>query len=782
MAKVGSLSVDLALESAQFIAGLKQAAAATTQTATQISSAMNVAKNAAIGFAGGFIGAFSIDVISQRIQEAFDFGDAIVDLADRTGATTKTIQELRYAAQMTGSSFESSDAAIEKFAKNLGAAQNGNKAMQATFKELGVTSRDTDTAIKQTMDGISKLGTVTQRNQKTIELFGKSAGDLTALMGDGTSGFNELAAAAQSYGIVLEDGMLRNGGQVNDQLDTMKMIVNAQMAGAIIQNADAIMSLANSLIAAASAAAQFFASFDTNALASVQQGNWTKWDIPTIVKGVRDGKSIDQTRADAREQLWKSHGGRQALFKSNADRYNEAYRSGRRLATDPEMQQLRADNIALVRADRAARAAMARGAPPPPPVAGTLPTPAGGKTKTPKAKHGPTLKTDEDLAAQWERAQSIAQDELLRAREGLTNDPITRQSLQTEQLQNRLTRNQSDITMDTGTDAEVREGKKRYTAAQAQILRELEVEIYEAQLRATLNDRDADMSQDRLDLALNGKRIEAETLSAQSNLARSVVERRTKSLELVRNQFEQERLQLAQTIELEKLGKATKAEREAAEARLKALPALQSLAEEGVKRQNQTPMEAYLDQIPRTKDQINEALENVEVEGLNSLQEGLMGVIDGTKSVGDAFTDMSKSIINGLIKIGLQQAIIKPLGNLLFGGGDGGGGGFLTSIFGSLIKGARANGGMTAPGNYLVGERGPEVVRIGANADVMTNRALSSRANGGAAPVTVNFGNITSNDPAMVKLMATQAAMELAPVFREQAVNATMTKLRRPSL
>lgn len=777
MANVGSLVVDLALESAQFIRGLKQASAATTQAATQISSAMNLAKTAVKGFVGGFVGALSVDFLSAQIQQAFDYGDAIVDLADRTGATTKTIQELRYAAQLSGSSMENADAAVEKFSKNLGAAQNGNKALQKTFKDLGVTSTDTDTAIKQSMNGIAKLGTVTARNQKTIELFGKSAGDLTVLMSGGTQGFNELAAAAQSYGLVIDDHLIRSGGEWNDQLDTMKMVLNAQMASMILQNADALMQLANGFIQAAGAAANFFQQMDVNKLMSTQQHNPLKWDIPHVIGARLQGKSITEMQDDDRRELKTTRLGRSALYKSNADRYNEEIRKG----TDknlPWMQAIRAENEQILEAELKARRGMRVTSPTV--NSPNLPTPTGSKPKTPKS--APNLKTDEELKAQWDRAFLSSRSDLYRAQANLTTDPTERQDLEAKQLRNRYFINDADLAADTGTEKEVREGKKRYTEAQAKQLRQIEKEIFDAEYDATIRERDAQIAEDRFDLALNAKKIEADTLSAQQNLARSTQERRENALALVKNQFDQERLELERTIELEKLGKATKAEREAAEARLKALPALQALATEGAKKQNQSPLEAYLDAIPKTSGEINDALENVQVEGLNSLQDGLMGIIDGTKSVGEAFTSMSKTIINGLIKIGLQQAIIRPLGNLLFGSGEGGGGGILGSILGGIVKGARANGGMTSPGDYLVGERGPEVVRIGANANVVTNRALRAPANDNGGGINVTFGTITSNDPAAVKAMALQAMVEAAPVFRKQAVDATLAKLRRPGL
>lgn len=263
MADLGTLTVNMALEAAQFISGMRQAAAQSQATNKAIASAMDGAKKAV----GGLIAVMSVDAFVSASKAAFDYADDIVDLADRTGATTKSIQELRYAAQMTGSDFASADGALEKFAKNLGTAQSGGKAMGETFRDLGVTSSNFDTALRETIDGISKLPTVSQRNAAALQVFGKSAGTLTALMGEGAKGFDEFADAADDLGIVLGDDLLRNAGQINDRLDTLKMTLDARFASAIIQNADAIGNLADQVIKIAGAMAQFWGQNPTAAMA-----------------------------------------------------------------------------------------------------------------------------------------------------------------------------------------------------------------------------------------------------------------------------------------------------------------------------------------------------------------------------------------------------------------------------------------------------------------------------------------------------------------------------------
>ena len=66
-----------------------------------------------------------------------------------------------------------------------------------------------------------------------------------------------------------------------------------------------------------------------------------------------------------------------------------------------------------------------------------------------------------------------------------------------------------------------------------------------------------------------------------------------------------------------------------------------------------------------------EAALKANMQSLKPLEDGLVNLINGTKSAKDAFADMARSIVNDLIRIQIQQSITKPLAGLL-GGGLGG--------------------------------------------------------------------------------------------------------------
>ena len=254
MSQFGSLHASLSLESASFISGMKKAAEETSKTSRIIQGSMDKASFALKGLAA----AVGVDMLVSLTRGALDYSDAIGDMADRTGASIKFIQEFGYAAQLAGSDVETARAGIEKFSKTVGDAANGNDAAQKKLKESGITALNVDDAVKQAADGVKKLDNPTKQMAATMDLFGKKAGTLTQTLAGGSEGLELQARAARDLGIVLEDGIIRNAGQANDQLDTMKMILNAQMAANITANAGAIAGLVSSISSVTSALMKFW--------------------------------------------------------------------------------------------------------------------------------------------------------------------------------------------------------------------------------------------------------------------------------------------------------------------------------------------------------------------------------------------------------------------------------------------------------------------------------------------------------------------------------------------
>jgi uncharacterized membrane-anchored protein YhcB (DUF1043 family) len=141
-----------------------------------------------------------------------------------------------------------------------------------------------------------------------------------------------------------------------------------------------------------------------------------------------------------------------------------------------------------------------------------------------------------------------------------------------------------------------------------------------------------------------------------------------------------------------------------------------------------TALEEYRD---ATQD-LNKSLENVAVSGLRNLEDSLLGVMNGTMSVKDAFRSMAVSIINDLIRIQIQRSITGPLSDALgslFSGGQ------------APVTGKAIGGAVSAGSPYMVGERGPEMFIPNSSGAIVPNDKLQQ---GQGAPTIVQNINIST--------------------------------------
>ncbi len=223
----------------------------------------------------------------------------------------------------------------------------------------------------------------------------------------------------------------------------------------------------------------------------------------------------------------------------------------------------------------------------------------------------------------------------------------------------------------------------------------------------------------------------AGALQLQLQLANTDAERKAIALQLLEAEDAHLRSRLDAVILSET---ANEAEQQRAQVARDALDATAGTRRAAVGRQNETEMERYMRTINATPGMINEALEGASIDGLAALNDGITDVIMNAESLGDVFKRVADQIIADLLRIAIQQAIVRPLANALFGegAGGGGGGGLLGSLFASFA-GGRATGGTIPTGQFaVVGEEGPELAFAGPGGmGIMSNPASRALMNGG---------------------------------------------------
>lgn len=146
-----------------------------------------------------------------------------------------------------------------------------------------------------------------------------------------------------------------------------------------------------------------------------------------------------------------------------------------------------------------------------------------------------------------------------------------------------------------------------------------------------------------------------------------------------------------------------------------------------------------LNQFARSARDSNQMYQTLAVDGLRSLEDGLVDIVTGAENAAEAFKKMAQSILADIARIAIRQGITGPLAGAL-GGMFGGSNPTSTFGFNPLagafsFGGARAGGGPVSSGKaYLVGERGPEIFAPGKSGMVIPNNV--ARHAGGNRTVT----------------------------------------------
>jgi lambda family phage tail tape measure protein len=157
------LGVVLGIDTAQFTTGLQKAKKSLSE----------------IGDFAVKAGAVAGAAFAAMTYKAMQFSDEMSDLADATGLSVAKILQLSNASQRAGGSFEGGSKAITKFIQNIDAAASGSDAMQASFAKVGVSLEDLANLseaelIDKVSQGITKLGTESEKTGVKMDLFGKS--------------------------------------------------------------------------------------------------------------------------------------------------------------------------------------------------------------------------------------------------------------------------------------------------------------------------------------------------------------------------------------------------------------------------------------------------------------------------------------------------------------------------------------------------------------------------------------------------------------------------------
>ena len=339
---------------------------------------------------------------------------------------------------------------------------------------------------------------------------------------------------------------------------------------------------------------------------------------------------------------------------------------------------------------------------------------SGGSRRAPAAsssggKKGRTPRSPLDPDA-FAREEASLNDRILRLKSDESLTAEERAKIELDRVE--AARNAAN--QDVSTD-------KKYTDAQKTKIVALNDQVAALEAASVVYERDAEIAKRTYTLETEANKGAQNLLQAQGELAETrrqqyEVEKRILALRQSQERADYELLLKSRDPEDVTRGKAG----------LARLDERQPLERAALDRRFESPLEAYTRRAGRDPgDQIEELI----TQELDYVQDSISGAITKRLGVKDPF-------LSGIIDMFIQQVIMKPLADAFAKSGSGSPLGSIFSFLGSTVSGARANGGpVSAGGTYLVGERGPELLKMGGSPGVVVPNHALRGASGGATVV-----------------------------------------------
>lgn len=717
----------------------------------------DLAKGAAIAFAGALV----MDKLGQAISQGLEYASSLGEVSQQLGVTTKDLQFYRFAATQVGLSQEEMDQGLQKLTKSLGEAAQGNKKALDTFAALGVSVRDTNGNVRTAgeilpdlADGFARLGSDAERSAVATDLFSRAGYKMLPFLSGGSSGVKELAAAYDKLGIALSEEQIRKADDAADTLAKFKVVMEAKIAGAVSDNIDSVMALANALV--------YLIDKTGGAIRAWQ--NWRKEQANRLDQNVIDGWfTSDKDKAAARARIDARNSTSRVVMSGGGGSSPKPGSKPTGFAAPLNLKTI----------DPWAGASFGAGKLSPTQKLGGN----GGDLFAGALGGRPLLDIGTATAAVAKLASDL---------ERMAVDLALAEADLTGNIQQRAEAEKRRIDYDAAQEVERINASDTLTQAEKDKAAALQGQIATARKALVDNRAAEDIARQQTEAREESLRFELDALEAERDAATHLGDR---------NAIEQHILELQQQEEAARLEAAIAAGQiaDASTARAQ-LSRKQSAERTGLAKGQQGPGAAYLDSLRMDAAELNAAYEDVAASGLRSLNDGLTEAIMGSKSLGDVFKNVANQIIADLIRIAVQQAIVKPIAEALFGGGGGGGGFSLGSAI-SSISGlfGRAGGGYVQGGQmYRVNEaasagRVEAFVPQGSGTIIPLGQMNSAVGSGGGSTVVQNFhldarGAVMTQDIVnQINSMGQQAAVAGAKGGHALALR-DIAQMRRPKL
>lgn len=155
-------------------------------------------------------------------------GDRVAKTSQKIGVEVEALQELEYAAGLSGVATTDLAVALKFLNVNIDKAASGGKEQAKAFAAMGVSVKNADGSLRTADDVLTdlagkfeKMPDGPKKTAEAVDLFGRSGAAMIPMLNSGTEGIRQMREEAIALGVVMDKATTKASEAFNDELDRL---------------------------------------------------------------------------------------------------------------------------------------------------------------------------------------------------------------------------------------------------------------------------------------------------------------------------------------------------------------------------------------------------------------------------------------------------------------------------------------------------------------------------------------------------------------------------------
>lgn len=172
--------------------------------------------------------AFGAAMIGNAVSAAKS-SDELLTLSRNTGVSVEELQKMQYASELVDVSLDQMTGSLKKLVMKMSSGSDVFDQLGVSIYDANGEMRDVNDVWYDSLRALSKVENETERDALAMEIFGKSAMDLSGIIDDGGAALKKYGEEAEDAGLIMSKEAAQDAAELNDEIDKLKSTFKMSM-------------------------------------------------------------------------------------------------------------------------------------------------------------------------------------------------------------------------------------------------------------------------------------------------------------------------------------------------------------------------------------------------------------------------------------------------------------------------------------------------------------------------------------------------------------------------